>query len=252
MTALLEVDGVTKAFGNLVAVDRISFELERGAVLGIAGPNGAGKTTLFNVLSGVPSGPDSGTIRFEGRALESLPPHEICRRGLARTFQKEAVFDALTVAENVRIGAVYGARLGHDAAAIVDRELVAFDLEAVRGERAATLPLFVKKRLMIATAMATGPKALLLDEPVSGLNMVELAEMEAIIRRINAAGVAIILIEHVLPLLMAVSSSVMVMNQGRRLLEGAPDEVVQDPLVIEAYLGERWRETHRGQPSPGR
>jgi branched-chain amino acid transport system ATP-binding protein len=244
MPAALVVEEATKAFGSLVAVDHLSFEPEAGEIFGIAGPNGAGKTTLFNIISAIPDGPDSGRIVLDGRPIQTLPSHEICRLGVVRTFQKEAAFDTLTVANNVRMGAVYG-RPGADLrpADIVDREIAAFNLEAYRDEPAGTLPLFAKKRLMLASAMATGPSLVLLDEPASGLNKVETTQMEALIRHINGLGATVLLIEHVLPLLMAVSTRVMIMNQGRRLVLGTPDEVVADPRVVEAYLGERWRAT---------
>jgi branched-chain amino acid transport system ATP-binding protein len=246
VAAILTIEGVTKAFGSLVAVDHVDLEIAAGSIVGIAGPNGAGKTTLFNVISGVPSGPDSGRIVFDGSAIESLPGHEICRRGLARTFQKEAVFETLTVAQNVRVGAANaGRRRGSRSIdEVVEQRLRAFDLLSYRDSAARVLPLFARKRMMIASAMATDPTVLLLDEPASGLNAGELVEMEAIIRRVNEMGTTVVLIEHVLPLLLAVSQRAMIMDHGRRLVEGTPAEVVSDPRVVEAYLGEQWGRTH--------
>jgi branched-chain amino acid transport system ATP-binding protein len=242
---ILVVEEVCKSFGSLAAVDRVSFHIEAGTVFGIAGPNGAGKTTLFNLISGVPWGPDRGVVTFHGQSLAGLPGHRICRRGIARTFQKETAFHTLTVLNNVRIAAAYG-RIGDTDRSIedeADRQLDDFGLAPFRDSIAATLPLFAKKRLMFASAMATRPTLLLLDEPASGLNTLEQSEMEAIIGRLRGAGTTILLIEHVLPLLMAVSDRVMIMNQGRRLVEGAPDAVIADPRVVEAYLGEGWRGT---------
>jgi branched-chain amino acid transport system ATP-binding protein len=242
MAGALVIDEVTKRFGSLVAVDRLSLELDEGQLFGIAGPNGAGKTTLFNIISGIPSGPDDGRIVYRGRAIHGLPGHVICRQGVVRTFQKEAAFDTLTVIENVRIGAVYGSgRSTITTADLVSSMMVDFELEGYADEPAGRLPLFVKKRLMLASAMATEPTLVLLDEPASGLNKVEIEQMEVLIRRMHASGATILLIEHVLPLLMAVSDRVMIMNQGRRLVVGTPDEVVADPRVVEAYLGDRWR-----------
>ena len=245
LAPILVVEEVCKSFGSLAAVDRVSFHIEAGMVFGIAGPNGAGKTTLFNLISGVPWGPDRGAITFHGEAIAGLPGHQICRRGIARTFQKEAAFHTLTVVDNVRIAAVYGCAGGTDRSVEdeVDLQLDAFELAPFRDATAGTLPLFAKKRLMLASALATRPTLLLLDEPASGLNTLEQAEMDTIIRRLRVTGTTILLIEHVLPLLMAVSDRVMIMNQGRRLVEGTPDAVVADPQVVEAYLGERWRST---------
>ena len=242
---VLEVGEVTKSFGSLTAVDRVSFAVETGQIYGIAGPNGAGKSSLFNLIAGVPYGPDRGTISFLGRQIQGLPGHSICRLGIARTFQKEVAFDSLTVEQNVAVAAGYGGGAG-EPHEVVDRTLDFVDLGRRRSHSARYLPLFAKKRLMLACALATMPTLLLLDEPASGLNRMEIKEIEAFIREINRAGITIVLIEHVLPLLMAVSSRVMIMNYGQRLAEGSPAEIVADERVIEAYLGDKGRQALHG------
>jgi branched-chain amino acid transport system ATP-binding protein len=235
---ILEVEGIGKAFGSLVAVDDVSFTIGRREILGIAGPNGAGKTTLFNLISRIPFGADRGTVRFAGQQIERLAPHRIFRLGLARTFQKETAFAKLTVAENIRVGAAYGGGMrGTVLAKAIDEVLDVMDLSAVRGEPAATLPVYETKRLMIASAAVIGPQLLMLDEPASGLNSVELADLKLLILRLRDRGAAILLIEHILPLLFGISERVMVMDFGRKLTEGAPSAIARDPRVIEAYLG---------------
>jgi branched-chain amino acid transport system ATP-binding protein len=222
----------------LIAVNDISFSVREGDVYGIAGPNGAGKTTLFNLISRIPFRADSGQILFDGRDLRSMSADGICHLGITRTFQTEVAFDALTVEENVRIGAVFGRR-SEDIDAAVRHALDFVGLSAQLRSLAGTLPLYAKKRLMLASAVACHPRLLLLDEPAAGLSRNEYEELAGLIRTLHGEGVTIVLIEHVLPLLLSVSSRVMIMNQGALLIEAAPDEVVHHPEVIEAYLGER-------------
>ena len=243
MKTLLSVSGATKKFGELVAVDDVSFDVDAGEIYGIAGPNGAGKTTLFNLITGIPYGADAGNVRFRGAEISSLSPHKIYELGIARTFQKETAFDTLTVRENARIGAVFGTDLrpeDYDDAvegALHDLELAA-DADRLAGE----LSLYAKKRLMIASAIVSKPSLLMLDEPAGGLNLSELSELEALIRRLSDGEMTIIIIEHVLPLLFGVSNRVMVMDFGKRLAEGSPEELARDDIVIEAYLGERGKD----------
>jgi branched-chain amino acid transport system ATP-binding protein len=242
---LLEVQNVSKAFGALVAVDDVSFALDSQRILGIAGPNGAGKTTLFNLVTGVPFAPDKGRVLFRGARIDRMSPDKIFRLGLARTFQKEASFANLTVEQNVQLGAAYGAGLrGKALAMAVDKALERLSLSAERREPASSLTVYGVKRLMLASAVVTAPRLLMLDEPASGLTVAEVAELRALILGFRDDGMAILLIEHILPLLFGISERVMVMDFGRKLVEGAPNEVARDPRVIEAYLGGQSEAAH--------
>jgi branched-chain amino acid transport system ATP-binding protein len=241
VAAILIVKDATKSFGELRAVDRISFKVEEGEIYGIAGPNGAGKTTLFNLITSIPFHADSGKIAFRSRSIESLPPHEVYRLGVARTFQKETAFDTLTVEQNMRVGAVFGRLLARQArAGAISRALKLVDLDGVNDRIAGELPLYAKKRLMIASAIVSNPSLLMLDEPAAGLNPVELEQLDQLMLTLNdELGITIIIIEHVLPVLFGISHRVMVMDSGQRIAEGDPREVARDDTVIEAYLGER-------------
>jgi branched-chain amino acid transport system ATP-binding protein len=240
LAGLLSISHVSKSFGSLTAVNDVSFEVGENEIFGIAGPNGAGKTTLFNLTTGIPFHADSGTIEFAGRRIERMAPHAIAHLGIARTFQHEAAFDTLTTAQNVRMGAVFGGGR-EDAAQATDHALEMLELLDERDEPAGSLPLYAKKRLMFASALATGPRVLMLDEPAAGLNHVELDELHRLILRVRDLGIAVIMIEHVLPLLFGVSDTVLIMEYGHVLTQGAPAEVARDDRVIEAYLGERGR-----------
>jgi len=240
--ALLELDGVAKSFGSLKAVDKVSFSVEAGEIFGIAGPNGSGKSTLFNVITGIPFGPDSGTIRFDGEEIQGRSGNVIARRGLARTFQRETSFDRLTVFENALMGASFGADTIPAAKA---REataealtFVGFDTASF-GRLAGELSVYQRKCLMLATAISMNPKMLLLDEPASSLTKPEIEASVELIRRIAARGITILLIEHVLTFLMSLSQHLLVLNQGSMLALGEPRSVIEDPQVIEAYLGTR-------------
>lgn len=243
MTTLLSVSKANKKFGELVAVDNVSFEVDEGEIYGIAGPNGAGKTTLFNLITGIPYHADSGRVVYRGEEISELTPHKIYELGIARTFQKETAFDTLTVGENVRIGAVFGTGMPpeqYDDA--VEGALESLDLTADRDRLAGELSLYAKKRLMIASAIVSSPRLLMLDEPAGGLNVSELSELEQLILRLSQGETTIIIIEHVLPLLFGVSNRVMVMDFGKRLAEGSPEALARDDVVIEAYLGERGKD----------
>jgi branched-chain amino acid transport system ATP-binding protein len=242
--ALLTVERVSKSFGALRAVDAVSLEVLQGQIFGIAGPNGSGKSTLFNVISGIPFGADTGRVTFNGRDLHGLKGHQIARLGLARTFQRETSFDALSVFDNALMGATYGlgGRASGPTAGLVADALVfvGFDPEQY-GRPAAELSVYDRKCLMLASALSMRPTLLMLDEPASGLTRPEIETLIALIRRIAARGIAILLIEHVLTVLLALSQRLMVLNQGSVLTEGDPEEVVRNPDVIRAYLGERRR-----------
>ena len=243
MVALLSVNKVTKKFGELVAVDDVSFEVGEGEIYGIAGPNGAGKTTLFNLITGIPYHADAGEVRYRGEVISQLLPHKIYESGIARTFQKETAFDTLSVQENVRIGAVFGTNLAvEDCGSAVEQALENLDLSEDRHRLAGELSLYGKKRLMIASAIVSNPKVLMLDEPAGGLNLTELDELESLIKRLSDGDMTIIIIEHVLPLLFGVSNRVLVMDFGKRLAEDSPEALARNDAVIEAYLGERGKE----------
>lgn len=240
--ALLELDGVSKAFGSLKAVDGVSFKVEAGEIFGIAGPNGSGKSTLFNVITGIPFGPDRGTIRFDGAEIQGQSGNAIARRGLTRTFQRETSFDGLTVFENALMGASFS---GHKQSASAARDATAEALDFVGfdaasfGRQAGELSVFQRKCLMLATAIAMKPKMLLLDEPASSLTKPEIENSIELIRRTAARGITILLIEHVLTFLMSLSQHLLVLNQGRVLALGDPRTVIADEHVVEAYLGTR-------------
>jgi len=240
--ALLRVTDLRKTFGSLAAVNDVSFEVSEGGVFGIAGPNGAGKTTLFNAITGIPFRADSGTIEFGGRRVEGLPARDLCRLGIARTFQQDVAFDSLSVADNVRLAAVFGAgdrRTSVDEE--VDRALDFVGLSDDHATLAGMLRLDARKRLMLASALATKPRLLMLDEPAAGLHGQELVRLHDLILKIKAAGVTILMIEHVLPVLFGLSGRVMIMDAGRPIAEGAPAHVVKNDDVIDAYLGQAGR-----------
>ena len=240
MSELLLVEKVSKSFGRVPAVDDVSFIVAENEILGIAGPNGAGKTTLFNLISGLPFHADTGRIFLQGITIHKKLPHSICQMGLARTFQRETVFETMSVLENVLVGAVFGHETRkHRPQALALEALEIVGLAGRQNEQARHLPLFGKKRLMLASALVTQPILLMLDEPAAGLNRLEIQETIALIRAINARGITIVLIEHVLPLLLELSQRIMVLNQGQKLAEGIPSEIVQNDQVIEAYLGRR-------------
>ena len=251
-TPLLSVRGVSVRFGGVVALDDVSFDVEQGQIAGLIGPNGAGKTTLFNCLSRLYQ-PSEGEILFEGASVLATPRHRIPDIGIGRTFQNVALFDKLTVLENVMVGRhsqtassflANALRLPSVVAeqnAARDRamELIEFmDLGAFVHWPAGGLPFPIRKRVELARALAAQPKLLLLDEPAAGLNHEEVETLETQIRRVrDVQGVTVLLVEHHMSLVMSVSDKVVTVNFGRKIAEGTPDEVKRHPEVIRAYLG---------------
>jgi ABC-type branched-subunit amino acid transport system ATPase component len=236
---LLELAEVSKSFGRLEAVHGFSLRVSEGEVVGIAGPNGAGKSTLFNIISGAPYAPDSGTIFFRGRRIDRASPRTICRQGLLRTFQTESVFGTLTVWDNMLLAAecMLPDRRRSVRRRAVERVLREVDLFDQRCRVADQLSLSAKKRLMIATALVSAPKLLLLDEPASGLSPTEQMALAELIRRVRQEVSSIVIIEHVLPLLVGLVDRLVIMVEGRSVVEGDPATVVRDPRVVDAYVG---------------
>lgn len=233
---MLNVSNVSKQFGGLKATDDVSLGIEAGTISALIGPNGAGKTTLFSLISGF-IGPSSGEILFEGTSIVGLPPEEICRRGIARTFQIVQPFAGLTVRENITIGAHLHLKRRRDALAYAGKVGELVGLTGQLDKQATALTISGRKRLEVARALATRPKLLLLDEVMAGLNPVEIDEILPIIRNIRNSGVTVFLIEHVMRAVMSLSEKVWVLNNGGLIAEGAVEEVIANPLVIEAYLG---------------
>jgi branched-chain amino acid transport system ATP-binding protein len=241
--AILECQKVSKAYGGLLAVSDLSFAVEPGEVYAIVGPNGAGKTSLFDCISGI-NPATGGSIRFRDREIRGLRPHDICRRGLARTFQTTVAFDSQTVLTNVLVGGAFG-REGEypflsftpTAVEAAMDALVLCGLAAQQGALAGSLPVLARKRLMLATALATRPQLLLLDEPFGGLNPAERTQMIDLIRVVAKTGVTILMIEHVMKAVQALANRILVIHHGQQIAEGPPSKVLRDPRVIEVYLG---------------
>jgi branched-chain amino acid transport system ATP-binding protein len=239
MSALLEVRDVGRRFGGLQALADVSFDVNEGEIMGVIGPNGAGKTTLFNVITGYDA-PDAGTVALRGAPITGLPPHRICRLGVARTFQISKPFANLSVLEAVRIGAL-NRTPGMEAATARAREILEMlGLAAKRGQLGRHLTVAERKRLELARALATGPSLLLMDEVAAGLRPGEVQEMIALVRGIAARGVTVLIIEHVLEAVMRLSARIVVLNHGQVIAQGPPEALVNDPRVIEAYLGEAY------------
>jgi branched-chain amino acid transport system ATP-binding protein len=238
MNTLLEVRGVSKRFGGLVAVSDVSFSIAEGEILGLIGPNGAGKTTLFNVVNGVYKA-DQGSITFAGKDITRSSPDKIVHFGLARTHQIVKPLNDLTVLDNVTVGACFGRDYLDKAAArkVASEVLQQVGLRDRADMMARSLTIAGKKRLEVARALAARPKLLLLDEVLAGLNPTEVATMIELVRKIRDSGISVLMIEHLMQAIMSLSDRIVVLNLGRKLAEGKPDEVVHNTDVVEAYLG---------------
>lgn len=236
MKNIIEVKNLTKRFGELTAVKDLTFEVEEGEIFGLAGPNGSGKTTLFNLISGFY--PCSGEIIFKGENIRGLKPFQVCQRGVARTFQVPTLFSTVPVYQNIRVGAHFGPlKRGNE----IERINKVIDFVGLRGREnaiAGSVNLFDKRLTMLAAALATEPKLLLLDEPTGGLSPREIKDLMTLFQKINKElGITIIIVEHKMKVLVGSSRRLMVMNKGEKICIGSPEEVTKDKRVIEVYLG---------------
>jgi branched-chain amino acid transport system ATP-binding protein len=234
----LEVEGLSVRFGGLRAVRDLSFSAGAGEILGLIGPNGAGKTTVFDAVTGFVR-PTAGTVRLDGHPLTGLKPHAVARHGVARTFQIVKPFPGLPVRENVTLAAFLRHPARREAESRAGEVLAQVGLAHRADEAAGQLTLMDQKRLEVARALATGPRVLLLDEPMGGLTPAEVDVAATLVARIRDGGVTVILVEHVMKAIMRISDRVVVMNQGEKIAEGPPARVVEDPAVRAAYFGRR-------------
>ncbi|MBQ9330881.1 MAG: ABC transporter ATP-binding protein [Oscillibacter sp.] len=234
---VLETRALTMRFGGLTAVDHLDLYVTEGEAVGLIGPNGAGKTTAFNMISGAYK-PTEGSVIFQGEDITRLSAPEVCKKGIGRTFQVVRPFGALTVLENVMVGGFVHTGKTAEARSIAEGVLRLVGMDHIANRKAKDLTLPQRKRLEIAKALATGPKLLLLDEVLAGLNPTEIEEAVGLIRKINATGISVLMIEHVLQATMAICSRIYVLDYGKLIAAGTPQEVTSNPDVIKAYLGD--------------
>jgi branched-chain amino acid transport system ATP-binding protein len=238
---ILEGEGVTKYFGGLTAVRNVDFHIDQGEIVGLIGPNGAGKTTLFNLISAALV-PKSGVIKFKGENITGSKPHQICRMGVARTFQSVKIFAHMPALQNVLLGSFFGTSNNISSSADAIREatesLEFVGLSAMRATPAKDLTLVSQKRLEVARALATQPELLLLDELMAGLNPTEIAQAMELVTRIRDQGITVFMIEHVMKAIMSVCDRIMVLHHGEKIAEGTPQEIATSRKVVEVYLGE--------------
>ncbi|MEM2735563.1 MAG: ABC transporter ATP-binding protein [Candidatus Bathyarchaeia archaeon] len=239
MPAILEGNKITKRFSGLVALKEVDFDLREGEILGLIGPNGAGKTTLFNIISGFFL-PDEGSVSYKGKELTGLKPFNICKLGIARTFQVVKPFLNMKVLDNVIVGSLSRTKDMKEAKDIALEKLRFVGMEDKKDLLASSLTLADRKRLEMARALATMPEVLLLDEAIAGLNPKETEEAVELISKIREEGITIFMIEHVMRAIMTISDRIIVLHHGEKIAEGSPREIASDQRVVDAYLGEKY------------
>jgi len=240
--ALLEVNGLVKAFGGLIAVNEVAFHVEKGEIFGLIGPNGSGKTTIFNCISNFyPI--TAGDIFFKGKSIKGLKTHKVCQRGIGRTFQVVKPLARMSVLDNVTASAFCRLNTIREARDRAHEVLDFCNLIKDKDKLAKSLPIGGRKRLEIARALATQPELLLLDETAAGLNPSELDEAIDLIKRIRDEGITVLIIEHIMKVIMTISDRIHAINFGQTIAEGIPQEVADNPAVIEAYLGEEYAQS---------
>jgi len=237
---MLETQGISKSFGKIVALTDVSFKVEQGEIFGIAGPNGAGKSTLFNVITGIYP-PTSGKVLFLGQDITKLRPHQICLRGIGRTYQIPAAFHTMTVYDNIRIGSIFGSQGKRKVADILDF----LNLTSFADKQASNLDLYTTKLVMLGAVLATDCKLLMLDEPMAGFSMVEINRFLVLLRKVNQEwGLTLIVIEHLLDILIGLTGRMMILADGALLYLGPSEGVTNDRRVVEVYLGAQEETQH--------